>query len=82
MSSAITDIIHVVLLLPLSQLMEEEEELRRVAQFRAQPNRTIYKEPFIPAKSTKPLTGNAPGSSLCGKHHVFRTALSVPACCN
>ncbi|KAK7115053.1 targeting protein for Xklp2 homolog isoform X2 [Littorina saxatilis] len=38
------------------KLTEEEEEQRKAAQFRAQPNRIIYKEPFLPAKSTKALT--------------------------
>ncbi|KAL8612429.1 hypothetical protein ACOMHN_008414 [Nucella lapillus] len=38
------------------QLTEEEEEQRKAAEFRAQPNRTIYKRPFIPEKSTKALT--------------------------
>ncbi|XP_076470429.1 targeting protein for Xklp2-like isoform X3 [Babylonia areolata] len=38
------------------KLTEEEEEQKRAAQFRAQPNRTIYKEPFIPVPSTKALT--------------------------
>lgn len=38
------------------KLAEEEEEQRKAAEFHAQPNRIKDKKPFLPARSTKPLT--------------------------
>lgn len=39
-----------------TQLQEEIEESRKASQFKAQPCTVINKDPFIPVKSTKPLT--------------------------
>ncbi|PVD20655.1 hypothetical protein C0Q70_18813 [Pomacea canaliculata] len=38
------------------QKLKDEEEQKKAMVFKAQPNLIIYKEPFLPAKSTKPLT--------------------------
>ena len=35
----------------------EVESMQKVSKFKAQPNSVIYKDAFVPEKSSKPATG-------------------------
>ena len=39
------------------QIKEELKSVREQASFKAKPSKVVAKEPFIPKKSNKPLTG-------------------------
>ena len=62
------------------QLKEEMKQQRAAANFHARPNTVVHKKPFLPQKSTKPLTGQYKQSKWTKYCHHLALDIHVVVC--